>query len=231
MKFSIRTVLDIAASIAMLLCSGVLLWMFVIRPDPHRIKDPVVQLPKTPVAINAATSRGAENAEWAVIEFSDFQCPFCGQFARTTLPTILRDYVGTGKVRYSFRHLPAPVLHPEAELAAMAAECAGQQGKFWEMHDLLFENQTRLAAVSNLEQEFGIELDKPRFLSCMAGPRHPVNEAMAFAKALGISSTPTFLVGSLLPNGAVAVQTVITGARPVAEFNQLFSGLTNRSPR
>jgi protein-disulfide isomerase len=228
MRFSFRTALDVGASIAMLICSCVLLWMFVLRPNPTQGSEPIVPVPKSPIAISAASSRGSESAQWAVIEFSDFQCPFCGQFARKILPTILRDYVDTGKVRYSFKHFPVRALHPDAESAAMAADCAGKQNKFWAMHDLLFRNQTGLTAFFGLERGIELDLDKSRFLECMAGPRVPVEQAIALAKDLRISATPTFFVGSVLPNGEVAVKRTIVGASP--KLKEALEDLLN-SPR
>src|SRR5207247_8778213 len=83
-------------------------------------------------------------AKVAVIEYSDFQCPFCGRYAKESFPQITSDYVDTGKVKYVFHDLPLD-FHKYAFKAAEAAHCAGEQGKFWEMHGLLFQNQAALA--------------------------------------------------------------------------------------
>ena len=92
-----------------------------------------------------APSLGRADAPVTLVEFSDFQCPFCGRFFATTLPALKKDYIDTGKLRYVFRDFPLDQLHPNARKAAEAAHCAGEQGKYWEMHDVLFQNQRALA--------------------------------------------------------------------------------------
>ena len=87
---------------------------------------------------------GTPEAPLTLIEFSDYQCPFCRRFAETTLPALKRDYIETGKLRYVFRDFPLDRLHPHARKAAEAAHCAGDQGQYWAMHDLLFQHQQAL---------------------------------------------------------------------------------------
>lgn len=85
---------------------------------------------------------GKKNAKVTIVEFSDFQCPFCKQFFTQTFPEIKKTYIDTGKAKLYFRQYPLTSIHPNAQLAAEASECANDQGKFWEFHDLLFSNQT-----------------------------------------------------------------------------------------
>lgn len=84
---------------------------------------------------------GDQNAKITIVEFSDFQCPFCESFFTSTFPELKKNYIDTGKVKLAFRHYPLTSIHPNAETAHNAAECANEQGKFWEYHDLLFKNQ------------------------------------------------------------------------------------------
>jgi|SRR5436309_4597280 len=91
-----------------------------------------------------APTLGLTDAPVTVVEFSDYQCPFCGRFYSTTLPALKRDYIDTGKVRYVFRDYPLDQIHPQARKAAEAAHCAGDQGKYWEMHDRLSKISRRL---------------------------------------------------------------------------------------
>ena len=84
---------------------------------------------------------GKSDAKLTIIEFSDFQCPFCERFYLDTLPQLKKDYIDTGKVQLAFRHFPIASIHPNAKTAHEAAECANEQGKFWEYHDLLFQTQ------------------------------------------------------------------------------------------
>ncbi len=87
---------------------------------------------------------GASSAKVTVIEYADFQCPFCGAFTRDTFPTIKQEYIQTGKVKWIFRHFPLRSIHPYAEKAAQASECANNQGSFWAYTDLVFEKQDEL---------------------------------------------------------------------------------------
>ena len=96
------------------------------------------------IDLTDAPSRGNQAAQVTLVEFSDYQCPFCGQFTREALPQVLAEYVNSGKIRYVFRDFPLEGLHPDATKAAEAAHCAGEQNKYWSMHDRLFENQEKL---------------------------------------------------------------------------------------
>src|SRR6185436_20936742 len=92
-------------------------------------------VPNFDLTLAGAATKGRASAPLVMLEFSDFECPFCGRYSRETYPQVQREYVDTGKVRYVFRHTPIERIHPQAMKAAEAAECAGTQGKFWEMHD------------------------------------------------------------------------------------------------
>src|SRR5262249_7401275 len=98
--------------------------------------------------IAGAPARGSTTARVTLVEFSDYQCPFCGRYARDTYAQLDHDYVKTGKVLYVFRNLPLESLHPQSFKAHEAALCAGDQGKYWEMHDQLFASQSALDATS-----------------------------------------------------------------------------------
>src|SRR5436190_12608326 len=97
-------------------------------------------------SVNAgdAPSRGQADAPLTLIEFSDYQCPSCGWYMAHVYPQLIRAYVNTGKVRYRVMHFPIPEAHPLAFVAHQAAECARDSGRFWQMHDVLFLNQTAL---------------------------------------------------------------------------------------
>lgn len=98
------------------------------------------QVGKTAVSVEVGNSavKGDANAKITLVEFSDFQCPFCARFYSETLSQIQKEYIDTGKVRLVYKHFPLISIHPDAQKAAEAAECAGEQGKFWEMHDSMF---------------------------------------------------------------------------------------------
>ncbi|HEX5634341.1 MAG TPA: thioredoxin domain-containing protein [Gemmatimonadales bacterium] len=113
--------------------------------DTAKVAKPINLAPRT---------KGAATAPIVVYEMSDFQCPFCRRFAVQTFPELERDYIATGKVRWVFINLPLTQLHDNAAPAAELAMCAGKQGKFWEVHDLLFRNQATWAPLKEPAQFF-----------------------------------------------------------------------------
>jgi protein-disulfide isomerase len=164
--------------------------------------------------------RGGQGARLAIIEYSDFQCPFCGTYARETFAQIEENYIKPGKIRYFFRDLPLP-MHPNALPAAEAAHCAAEQGKFWEMHDRLFANQNALAARDLFQSAQAIGLDAAKFNQClMSGKyRDAIRQSATEAESLGINGTPAFLIGILGPQGEqLKVRKVILGAEPYESF-------------
>jgi protein-disulfide isomerase len=146
--------------------------------------------------------RGDGGAQVAIVEYADFECPYCGQFAREVYPQISDKYIQTGKVKFFYRDLP---FHPHAIAAARAAHCAGDQGKYWELHDNFF---TKLAALSDpvlLDRAKIIGLDTDKFTECLSSNRFTddIRKGMSEGQALGIGGTPTFLIGTVGPNDDV----------------------------
>jgi protein-disulfide isomerase len=167
-------------------------------------------------------TKGSAKAPITVYEMSDFQCPYCRRHALETFPELERDYVSTGKVRWVFVNLPLTQLHPNAAPAAEVAMCAARQGKFWEVHDLLFRNQKAWSSLKEPGSYFltfadSARLDKPALQKCLAG-RETVPELEADANGAirsGANSTPTFYIeGGLLE-----------GAYPAAAFRQIFDSI------
>ena len=170
--------------------------------------------------------RGDAKATVALIEFSDYQCPFCGRYTKDTLPQIESEYVETGKVKYVFRDLPLD-FHKNAFKAAEATHCAGEQGKFWEMHTLLFQNQAALGPEQLPAHAKTLGLGEEKFQECLASGRFAadIRKDIADAGAVGISGTPSFLLGVVQPDGRVRVTKKLVGARPYAEFKAAFDSL------
>ncbi|MBI4488594.1 MAG: DsbA family protein [Deltaproteobacteria bacterium] len=172
--------------------------------------------------------KGDKNARLALIEFSDYQCPFCARHFRQTLPQIERDYIQTGKVKYVFRDFPIESIHPEAFKAAEAANCSGEQGKYWEMHDRLFANQ-RALGLKDLPlhaQELGLDL--PSFQQCLGSGRQAseIRKDMADGMRAGVRGTPTFFFGYTESNDPkVKALKVLTGAQPYAAFREAIENL------
>jgi protein-disulfide isomerase len=159
-----------------------------------------------------------------MIVYSDFQCPFCGRFTRDVLPEIERRYVATGQVAIAFRHLPLP-MHALATRAAVMTECAGHQGKFWEMHDLLFAQET-LDEEALSTSARSLNLDPDGFEQCLSDQTitAQVKASGEHAARLGIRSTPAFLLGQKTDDGRVKISRVLSGALPIDDFVENLAG-------
>jgi protein-disulfide isomerase len=182
--------------------------------------------PPASVRLDDAPAMGAANAPVAIVEFSEFQCPFCRRHFEQTFSSIKQNYVDTGKVRYVFRNFPLVEIHANAKSAAIAAYCAGQQGDWWKMHDALFKNQERLgpALYDELAQAQG--LDARKFVACRESKEteKKIDDDMAYGTSVGVQGTPNFLIGHLKNGQIVDVQRV-SGAQPLAAFTNVIDAL------
>ena len=222
-----KRLLDLGASVAMTIASGALVWSLIDARSQNRVTPTQRQkppLPSQPVSIKGAALEGSDHARIVLIEYSDFQCPFCGTFARETLPEIKRSYIDTNSVLLAFRHFPLDRLHPLARGAANAAACAAQQGRFWPMHDLLFAHQEQLDR-SGLQNDATLaQLDLTKFETCQSGqPVQSVAEDLESGHALFVEATPTFLIGSIGSDRRVTVVDRFSGAVPLRRFEQTFN--------
>ena len=195
---------------------------------------PAVAVVNQVIDIGNAQARGDASARVALVEFSDFECPFCGRFTTDTLPQLLREYVETGKVRYVFRNYPLESIHPDAFRAAVAAECAGEQQRFWVLHDELFAHQNALTPDGILIDARTAGLDLPRFQQCeasaAAAARVRADESQA--GEVGANSTPTMFVGTVTSDGSkVRALRMIRGAQPYAMFKAAIDGVLNSANR
>lgn len=187
--------------------------------------------PVTPEAMEMSVSnayaKGGAGARVVLVEFSDFQCPFCGRHAKQTLPQIEREYVSTGKLLYVMRNLPLESIHPDAFRAASAAECAGDQGRYWQMHEKLFGNQQALSAadLARYAQDAGVE--PGAFKQCIEGEGHAakIRQDLQDAMNAGVSSTPTFFLGFRESGGKVKIVRRVSGAHPYPVFKAAIEGL------
>ena len=175
-------------------------------------------------------AKGPKDAKVVLVEFSDFQCPYCGRFSRDTIPQVQTDYVDTGKIKYVFADFPLETIHPYAFKAAEAASCAGEQGEYWKMHDHLFANQTKLKPEDLSQYAEAIGLDKSKFQQCLDTQKRAasIRKTMAQAGDAGVSSTPTLMVGLLQPNSSrVKIVRVLKGAQPFAAVKDALDTVLN----
>ena len=170
----------------------------------------------------AGRVRGAVTAPVTVYEMSDFQCPYCREFATTTFPAIDSAYVATGKVRWAFVNFPLTSIHHNAVPAAEVALCAAQQGAFWRVHDLLYRHQDVWAPLKEPAAFFltladSAKLSRPTLLACLKSPatEDAIRADAQGAERSGASSTPTFYIeGGLL-----------VGAQPLPVFRQVLDSI------
>jgi protein-disulfide isomerase len=182
--------------------------------------QPQGQQPSQPEIIEVSADDdavlGDENAPITIIEFSDYECPFCARFYLNTLPRLKSEYIDTGKVKLIYRDFPLSSIHPNAQKAAEAAECAEEQGKYYEMHDKIFENQQAITTTDLKKYANEIGLDTNTFNVCldsgeMAGE---VQKDFQDGQLAGVRGTPTFFI-----NGKPLV-----GAQPFEAFQQIIEG-------
>lgn len=181
-------------------------------PAPAAPAAPRAPAAKVDVSADDDAFLGDADAPVTIIEFSDYECPFCGRFYSQTLPQLKTEYIDTGKVKLVYRDFPLS-FHPKAQKAAEAAECAGDQDRYFDFHDKIFENQGSIG-VSDLKKYAGdLGLDQGEFDDCLDSGKfeQEVKDDVAAGVAAGLSGTPSFLI-----NGQKLV-----GAQPFAAFKAI----------
>jgi len=213
-----QSVLDGVTSLAMLVAAGLLIYGSWPRVLPAKTALP---LPSAPIAIDNAILVGDAAAPIAIVEFSDFECPFCRRHAREVAPDLRRLYIDSGVAKIAFRHLPLERIHRFAKAAAEVAECAARQDRFVAMYDALFDRSdwTASGQVLSLASELGLKQD--RLQDCVTSEAAAKIESDGeVARKLGISVTPTFLIGSVAADGTVQVSTRLSGLTPLSGFQE-----------
>ena len=174
------------------------------------LQAPKPKILHTPTVTDADATFGKKDAPVTIIVFSDFQCPFCAK-ALTTVHQIQKTYGDS--IRMVFKHLPLESIHPQARGAAAAAICAQKEGKFWEMHDLMFENQKALSKSDLTQYAAQLKLDSKAFATCLDAKetQNQIDADVKEAEKYGLSGTPAFFVGDQL----------LAGAYPFEEFQKI----------
>ena len=190
--------------------------------EPTPTQEPTADLSKI---AKGGLAFGNDNAPVTIVEYSDFQCPFCESFYTATLKSLETDYISTGKVQFIFKNFPLRSIHPNAEKASEAFECAVDQGKGIEMHNALFEKQTEWSGigVSKIKEIAATVVgDANKFNSCLdnGDKKAVVDEQYNEVVALGGSGTPTFFIGKTGEKGQMVV-----GAQPYSSFQSVIDGL------
>jgi protein-disulfide isomerase len=188
-----------------------------------------IDVPRPVLGIGADPVLGSPAAPVTLVEFIDYECPYCQKFARETLPRLKAQYVDTGQVRYVARDFPL-ARHSRARPAAIAAACAGEQDRFWAMHEALLTAPGQLAEAEIVAHADRLGLDRARWQACRARPDHEarLDAAVAEARALGVSGTPSFLVGG--SRGAEAAGRLLQGDEDFAAFAKVLAEMGIDSP-
>jgi protein-disulfide isomerase len=169
-------------------------------------------------------SLGRSDAPLTLLEFTDYQCPYCRRFQAEAWPLIKKNYIDTGKLRFVVRDLPLQ-FHSSALPAAEAAHCAGEQGKFWEMHQALLTGDDPLAdgGIDRRATQLGLDLE--RLHACTRANRYEqaIARNIAAASALNVNGTPAFVIGRMAHGGLEGQ--LVSGAQPYADFDAAFRQL------
>ena len=195
-----------------------------------RVGAPNLPPPNLTVNVGNRPVKGKQSTKLTLVEFSDYQCPFCARHFREALPQIERDYVKTGKLKYVFRDFPIESIHREAFKAHEAANCAGEQGKYWEMHDRLFQNQSQLGAADLPKYAQAIGMDMALFQQCLTSGKRAgeIRNDLEEGQKAGVNGTPTFFLGLQEADGkTIKVLRTILGAQPYPQFKEAIEGALN----
>lgn len=187
-------------------------------PPPVRQALPTNPEP-VETSVKDVQALGKPDAPLVMVAFFDYECPFCLRFDVDTFPILKRDYIDTGKLRYVVKDLPLD-FHPRARKAAEATHCAGEQSAFWALRDVLMRNQKQLDDASLLAYAKGAGLKVDAFQSRLESARHAkrVTADLEEARKLGITGTPTFVLGKA--QGDKVRGEKLVGAAPAATFEQ-----------
>jgi protein-disulfide isomerase len=189
----------------------------VLLPPVQAAPAPAPAPPALATVTLSGPALGRTNAPLVLVEFTDFQCPFCKRFHDEVFPQLVRKYVESGQLRIFSRSLPLP-FHPNAEPAAQAALCAGEQDKYWAMREKLFATSEDLAATNIVRAAAGAGLELAKFQSCWGGKlfEAAVKNDAKEAGSVGITGTPSFVLGK--PQGDKLTGVIIVGAQALPVF-------------
>jgi protein-disulfide isomerase len=225
-----KSILDIGVTVLVVVAASIVIWRQFVPTGRSQFPSPVEDAKGMIPAELATVVRGT--GQVALIEFSDFQCPFCGHHARDVEPLIRRAFIEAGLLREVFINYPLSN-HPNAQIASEAAMCAGNQGKFWEMHDALFLNQAALGESDLTDRAREVGLNLALFSKCDRGgeTRQVIERHKSAGRAFSVQSTPSFFVGLVRSDGSVELKKRISGALPFSEFRSAILAITPKELR
>jgi protein-disulfide isomerase len=230
----IKNFLEIVATVIVIVLAAVMLYRLMRTPPPIGTDvvtggntrgtpppppPPVPPIPLQPISLDGAAVRGSRTAKVGILEYWDAQCPYCKRFVDETLPVIERDYISSGRLLLALRPFPLESIHPFAFRAAESAECARRQNQFWPMYETLLKEPSRLNDAVVSQRAKDMPLDLARFMSCLEREAATkVVKDTATGRAIGVTGTPAFFIGSIETDGRLKVTTRLPGAVPAERF-------------
>jgi protein-disulfide isomerase len=180
---------------------------------------------KAKLNLNGAQMLGSKDAPITMVEFTDYQCPFCQRFHTQVFNELKKDYIDTGKVRFYSRDLPLDSLHPNATRAAQAARCAADQGQFWKLRDIMGAHPESLDLNSLIADATSLKMDANAFKTCVESGKYKeaVQSDVLEAMRIGADGTPSFVIGKSTPEGVDGE--LLVGAMPYPVFQKRFKEL------
>lgn len=178
---------------------------------------PVAKAPKE-MSLNDPYFMGEDDARVMVVEFTDYQCPFCARHSKNVFPEIKKNFVDTGKIRYAIRDYPLG-FHSQAKSAAIAANCVGEQGKYWDMHEILFNNSGSLSSDFYAQQVEQLGLNVEKYQTCVdkSDSTKNIEQSLADGNKYGVTGTPKFFVGVIKEDKLINIK-AISGAQSYNVF-------------
>jgi protein-disulfide isomerase len=209
-RFRWRNGLDLVASVAMILVAAKVFTTPASLASPTAAHRASIHLPLEPLSLEGLATKGSRQSRVGLILYSDFECPFCRRFAQDVLPVIEKDLIEPGRLLLVFAPLPLDSIHPHAVAAATLAECSRRNGNFWQVHAALFGAAPLSEAIDRIIRDASVAPSD----SCLTKDGlATVRRYQRSAEALGIVSTPTFLLGTLEPDGRLRVKQSLTGVQ------------------
>ena len=224
-RIYIVTAIAVVVSIWILFTQSSSFQLRMLTPDTSKLDDSSTSIKASSVSVDGGISKGELDAPISIIEFGDFQCPYCQSFATDTEPQIQTTYIDTGKVKFIFMEYPMQDVHTNAMAAALAAECANEQGKFWIYHDILYSQQSHWEnldanevpkTLTTLAADIG--LNKQALGTCIDSKKYENKIIKQMEEGINnhIDATPTFYVG----NDKIGY-TQLSGTYPFAVFQRI----------
>lgn len=216
--------LDVTASICMIVVSVVIItggWARVPSVSVGSAGPPMEKITSDTLVdlSDIKASVGSDDARFVMVEFTDFQCPFCRKYSREIYPLLKHEFIDSGKIRYIVQNFPLTSIHPLAMFAAKTGQCAAKQGKYWEMHDWMFGNPEKLGEADLLTHAVSIGLNESLLHKCLTeDAEKALDSARTLARTFNIQGTPTFVFAEAQSDGKLRPVAVLKNSQQYANF-------------